>query len=288
MNQLFEGNYFDNHTLAPVTDELIQLVQQNLKVVLPNSYIALMRMQNGGELRTRKLVIGKETISVDYLNGIGTKAGEGIWLSNSLKREWGLSNRFVYLFGDGHTWLALDYRRYKGDNPPVTYIDLELGTKEVVAEDFSQFLTLLTYDERLQSTVYEYGSDLEFFPREDVEQVMKNCNGAYMMSAGMMYYGFTDEDLTWYFTQLDAYIETFIEEGYSPYEKPDRSISMLDFFMNCTIAMIRKRHVDCTAYLEAMRMLARLSKFPAKYDYNGMIQRKALKIQGYFKKEFQF
>lgn len=196
MHQLFEGNYFDNHTLAPVTDELIQLVQQKLKVVLPNSYITLMRTQNGGELRTRKLVIGEETISVDYLNGIGTKSGEGIWLSNSMKREWGLSNRFVYLFGDGHTWLALDYRRYKGDNPPVTYIDLELGTKQVVAEDFSQFLTLLTYDASLKSTVYEYGSDLAFFSREDVERVMKNCDGAYMMSAGMMYYGFTDEDLT--------------------------------------------------------------------------------------------
>lgn len=53
--------------------------------------------------------------------------------------------------------------------------------------------------------------------------------------------------------------------------------------MNCTIAMIVKRNVDCTAYQEAIRMLERLSKFPAKYDDNGMMQRKAVKIQSYFK-----
>ncbi|MER8149620.1 SMI1/KNR4 family protein, partial [Acinetobacter baumannii] len=76
---------------------------------LPVSYIALMQ-QNGGELVNKRLEIGEEVVCVDYLNGIGSKSGEGILLRSSLKREWGLSNKFVYLYGDGHTWLALDYR----------------------------------------------------------------------------------------------------------------------------------------------------------------------------------
>ena len=241
-----------------------------------------MKQQNGGELNTKRLETGEEVICVDYLNGIGTKSGEGILLSSTLKREWGLSNRFVYLFGDGHTWLALDYRRYKGDNPPVTYIDLEQNVKQVIAPDFEVFLSQLTYDESLQSSAYEYGKELEYFPREEVERVMKSCNHAYMMSAGMQYYGFTDEDLTWYFTQLDEYIEVFITEGYSPYKKPDRGLSMLDSFLSCTVGMIRKRNVNLTDYPVAIQMLERLVMFPQKYDYNGMIRRKAEKIRGYF------
>ena len=280
----FIGHYFDNYRLADVTDDMIEQAQQKLKVTLPESYINLMKKQNGGELHTKRLEIGEEVICVGYLNGIGTKSGQGILLSSTLKREWGLSNRFVYLFGDGHTWLALDYRRYKGDNPPVTYIDLEQNLKQVIAPDFEAFLSQLTYDESLQSSAYEYGNELEYFPREEVERVMKNCNHAYMMSAGMQYYGFTDEDLTWYFTQLDEYIEAFITEGYSPYKKPNRSLSMLDYFLNCTIAMIRKRNVNLTDYPVAMQMLERLVMFPQKYDYNGMIQRKAEKIRGYFKR----
>ena len=279
---IFVGNYFDNYRLTDVTNQLIEQAQQKLKVTLPESYINLMKQQNGGELHANRLEIGEEIVCVDYLNGIGTKSGEGILLSSTLKREWGLSNKFVYLYGDGHTWLALDYRRYKGDNPPVTYIDLEQNSKQVIAPNFEAFLAQLTFDESLQRSTYEYGHELEYFPREKVECVMKSCNQAYMMSAGMQYYGFTDEDLTWYFTQLTEYIEAFIEEGYSIYNKPDRSINMLDYFLNCTIGMIRKRGVNLPHYPVAMEMLQLLMTFPPKFDDNGMIQRKAEKIKGYF------
>lgn len=56
---------------------------------------------------------------------------------------------------------------------------------------------------------------------------------------------------------------------------------MLDFFMNCTIAMIRKRDVKMLAYAEGRSVLERLEKFPAKYD-DGMMQRKVEKIQRYY------
>ncbi|MEG0471629.1 MAG: hypothetical protein RR588_04770 [Solibacillus sp.] len=163
----------------------------------------------------------------------------------------------------------------------MTYIDLEQNIKQVIAEDFEHFLSQLTYDESLQSTAYEYGKELEHFPREEVESVMKSCNDAYMMSAGMQYYGFTDEDLTWYFTQLYQYTIAFINEGYSHYEKPDRSITMVDDFLNYTIAMIRKREVNLTDYPLAMDTLQLFVNFPPKYDFNGMVQRKAVRIQGF-------
>lgn len=164
---MFTGHYFDNYRLDDVTEQAVAHAETKLKVKLPVSYITLMQQQNGGELVNKRLDIGDEVVCVDYLSGIGTKTGEGILLSSTLKREWGLSNKFVYLYGDGHTWLALDYRRYKGDNPPVTFIDLERGEKTVIAEDFEAFLELLTFDESLQSHVYEYGRELEYFPREE-------------------------------------------------------------------------------------------------------------------------
>lgn len=280
---MFVGHYFDHYRLDDVTKEAITFAESKLKVKLPASYIAMMQQQNGGELVNKRLELGEEIVCVDYLNGIGSKSGEGILLRSSLKREWGLSNKFVYLYGDGHTWLALDYRRYKGDNPPVTFIDLERGEKTVIAEDFAAFIQLLTFDESLQSNNYEFGRDLEYFPREEVELMMVRCKDAdaYGMSSGMMYYGFTDEDLTWYFTQLDTYIKDFIEIGYAYDEKPNRCVSMLDFFMNCTIAMIKKREVNMLAYSAGRSVLNRLKAFPTKYD-DGMMQRKAEKIKRYY------
>ncbi|MER1998215.1 MAG: SMI1/KNR4 family protein [Lysinibacillus sp.] len=282
---MFTGHYFDNYRLDDVTDEAVAFAETKLKVKLPASYITLMQQQNGGELVNKRLDIGDEVVCVDYLNGIGSKSGEGILLASTLRREWGLSNKFVYLYGDGHTWLTLDYRRYKGDNAPVTYIDLERGEKTVIAADFAAFMKLLTFDESLQSSTYEYGRELEYFPREEVEKVMMRCKDthAYSMSAGMMYYGFTDEDLTWYFTQLDTYIKDFVEQGYEPYDKPNRSISMLDDFMNCTIAMIKKREINMLAYPAGISVLNRLKTFPTKYD-DGMMQRKAEKIRRYYER----
>lgn len=213
---MFTGHYFDNYRLTDVTEDSITFAEGKLKVKVPESYIALMQQQNGSELVNKRLEIGEEVICVVYINGIGTKSGERILLSSSLKREWGLSNKFVYLYGDGHTWLALDYRHYQGDNPPVTYIDLERGEKTVIAADFAAFMKLLTFEESLQSSDNEFGRELEYFSRDEVGQAMISCkdNEAYKMSAGMEYYGFTDDDFTWYFRQLDTYIKAFIEEGY--------------------------------------------------------------------------
>lgn len=266
-----------------MTEEMVAAAEAKLKVKLPASYVALMQQQNGGELVKKRLDVGDDVLCVDYINGIGSKTREGILLSSSLKREWGLSNKFVYLYGDGHTWIALDYRRYKGDNPPVTLIDVERGVKTVIAPHFEAFLALLTMDETVQRNSFEYGQELTFFPRDQIEEAMIQCktNHAYIMSAGMMYYGFTDDDLTWYFTQLDQYIQAYIEEGEDYYKKTNRSVTMLDFLLDCTIAMIKKRDVNMLAYPAGERILERLKQFPAKYD-NGIMPRKAEKIQRYY------
>lgn len=283
---VFTGDYFDNHRLTDVTDEMIKQAEQKLKVRLPATYIELMRGQNGGELINRKLVFEDEEIAVEYINGIGSKSGEGILLSSTLKREWGLSNRLVYLHGDSHTWIALDYRRYKGDNPPVVYVDLEAEEKRVVARNFAEFMGLLVFDEDISGSSYVYGAELDeldVFAREIVEEGMKKCQDAYLMSAGMEYYFFTDEDLTWAFEQVLAYVEDFLKEGYEPYKREFRNETMLDVFLDCTIGVIRRRGVDIREYDAAMKLLKLLCKFPKDYDYQGMIGNKAQKIFDYYK-----
>lgn len=57
-------------------------------------------------------------------------------------------------------------------------------------------------------------------------------------------------------------------------------VSMLDFFINCTIAMIKKREVNRLAYLAGRSVLNRLKAFLTKYD-DGIMQRKAVKMKHY-------
>lgn len=279
---IFIDDYFDNHRLLAVTDDVIENAQSKLKVQLPEAYIALMQVQNGGELINRKLVVGDEVVSVDYINGIGHKSGDGILLSSTLKREWGLSNRLVYLFGGSHTWIALDYRRYKGNNPPVVYVDLELEHQTRIAESFQAFIDQLQYDETLVHGSYEYGVELEKQSREKVEREMKRCQNAFVMSSGIEYYLFTDEDLTWVFAQISDYVNDFIEEGYEPYKKPMRTESLLDEFLNMLISVIRMKKINIKEYPAVLVLLQTLKEFPPNYDYQGMIRNKAIKISAYF------
>jgi len=242
-----------------------------------------MKTQNGEELINRKLVVEDEIISVDYIKGIGHISGEGILLSSSLKKEWGLSNRLVYLFGDGHTWVALDYRRYKGNEPPVVYVDLETEKQILIANSFREFIDSLQYDEDLAYSSYDYGSELEQYPRKEVEQEMEKCRYAGIMSSGIEYYLFTDDDLNWTFTQLAKYVHDWIEEGYDYYNKHERTEYMLIEFLDMIIAAIRKRNINLRDYPTAIELLHTLSRFPADYDYKGIIRNKTLKIMHYFK-----
>lgn len=279
---LFTNDFFDHYRLLDVTDEIIEQAEKKLKVQLPIDYVDLMKRQNGGELINRKLVVDDEVVSIDYISGIGQKTGEGILLSTSLKREWGLSNRLVYLFGDGHTWIAFDYRRYKGNEPPVIYVDLETEKQIRLADSFQEFIDSLQYDETLARSTYDFGSELEKYPREEVEQEMEKCRYAGIMSSGIEYYLFTDDDLTWAFTQLSTYVDDWMEEGYEYYKKPERTPYLLTEFLDMIIAIIRKKNVDLLTYPIALELLHTLANFPENYDDGGIIRNKALKIKAFF------
>ena len=130
--------------LAPINDELIKKAEEVLNVKLPESYINLLKEQNGGTLRLDAHPTSEpnswadDHVNVSGLYGISFDENESSILEN-----------LVLLSGDGHTWIALDYRNV-AENPPVIFIDNEVEQIIELAPNFESFLQNLTtyeYDE---------------------------------------------------------------------------------------------------------------------------------------------
>ncbi|AQQ65627.1 MULTISPECIES: SMI1/KNR4 family protein [Bacillus] len=142
--------------LAPINDELIKKAEEVLNVKLPESYINLLKEQNGGTLRLDVHPTSKpnswadDHVNVSGLYGISFNENESSILeSRYLIREWEMPENIVLLSGDGHTWIALDYRNV-AENPPVIFIDNEFEEIIELAPNFERFLQNLTtyeYDE---------------------------------------------------------------------------------------------------------------------------------------------
>lgn len=142
--------------LAPINDELIKKAEEVLNVKLPESYINLLKEQNGGTLRLDTHPTSKpnswadDHVNVSGLYGISFDENESSILeSRYLIREWEMPDNIVLLSGDGHTWIALDYRNV-AENPPVIFIDNEFEEIIELAPNFESFLQNLTtykYDE---------------------------------------------------------------------------------------------------------------------------------------------
>jgi hypothetical protein len=74
--------------------------------------------------------------------GIGRREGrESLFDSPCLVEEWGLPSPIVLLSGDGHCWIALDYRACgREGEPSVTWFDTELNVELGLAADFRTFV----------------------------------------------------------------------------------------------------------------------------------------------------
>lgn len=136
-----ESEYFK---LQPLTKDIVVRAEKELKIKLPESFIALLEKQNGGYINFDAHPTSLPTewaddhIKVDHIYGIALN--EGILQSSYLIREWGLPRNLVLISGDGHWWIALDYRKRK-EEPPVIYIESDGGATIELAENFDSFLT---------------------------------------------------------------------------------------------------------------------------------------------------
>ncbi|PKG22890.1 SMI1/KNR4 family protein [Niallia nealsonii] len=133
----------DYYKLPPLKTEDIKKAEQQFKVTLPDSYIHLLKEQNGGSILFNAFPAIQEDffiepyIEVDYIYGIGEI--NGILETDYYLQEWEMPKGLILFNGDGHTWLAFDYRNVAA-NPPIIYIDNESEQIIKIAEDFEEFL----------------------------------------------------------------------------------------------------------------------------------------------------
>lgn len=106
----FWGSNYYNH--PPLTDELVTEAERQLRVRLPEEYLALLRVQNGGYTREFGYPMACPTIwaadhvPLDYLFGIvidpNHRTTQSILQTGYMTREWGLPPRQVLLTDDEH------------------------------------------------------------------------------------------------------------------------------------------------------------------------------------------
>ncbi|AZM45159.1 MULTISPECIES: SMI1/KNR4 family protein [unclassified Streptomyces] len=134
----------------PLTDQDVQEAEQLLDVTLPTSLLDLLRAQNGGQVtgtrnafRTDKPTSWSEDhIPFDHLMGIGHRERAVSLLDSPyLVEEWDLPSPLVLLSGDGHYWIALDYRACgRHGEPSVAWFDADFSVELALAPDFGSFV----------------------------------------------------------------------------------------------------------------------------------------------------
>ncbi|OAV45896.1 hypothetical protein A3850_011490 [Lewinella sp. 4G2] len=150
--QFWDSNSTSNSRL---TNKSIKMAEQKLGVDLPELYIDLLKVQNGGYTKgfaypmTIETSWSKNHIPLYELFGIDLYHGPGnssnILYSTYMIEEWGLPEKQVLLSGDGHWWITLDYR--KSTIPSVNWIDCECSEDIHVANNFTDFINGLVSEE---------------------------------------------------------------------------------------------------------------------------------------------
>ena len=120
----------------PLIDEMVVGAERLLGVRLPSALLELLRVQNGGVVADGWNVFptsqptswSDSHVPFDTMAGIGAAEGTlSLRDTPYLVQEWGLPSPVVLLTGDGHWWIALDYRECGPDGEPsVTWFDTEL------------------------------------------------------------------------------------------------------------------------------------------------------------------
>ncbi|HAA16960.1 MAG TPA: SMI1/KNR4 family protein [Cytophagales bacterium] len=166
-------NYIEEYP----SDELIKSIESELGYKLPESYIELMRLHNGGQIYKSCHPMEESTswaadhIAIEGILGIGQKKLNSIGGelgSKFMCDEWGYPNTGVYICdcpSAGHDMVMLDYTKCgKDGEPEVVHVDQENDYKKtLVAKDFETFIKGLVSDEVFDNSEEELKETLETF-----------------------------------------------------------------------------------------------------------------------------
>ncbi|MEV6924820.1 SMI1/KNR4 family protein [Dactylosporangium sp. NPDC051485] len=140
--------------LPPLTQDMIAAAEGELGVTLPADLLRLLRVQNGGLVAeawdaspAEANFYAEDHVPFDHLAGIGPSHNAGaVTLLDTpyLVQEWDLPSPIVLLSGQGHYWVALDYRACgPRGNPSVVWLDDEMEQELRLAHDFRAFVEQL-------------------------------------------------------------------------------------------------------------------------------------------------
>ncbi|MGE6424893.1 SMI1/KNR4 family protein [Bacillus altitudinis] len=210
-----EGYY----TLKKITAEEVAKAEKKLGVTLPDTYKKLILEQNGGYIvhnafpTTHSNSGAEDHIQFNHLLGIAED--EGIMDSAYLIKEWELPEELVLINGDGHTWVAMDYRKTK-DNPAIHYFDVEMEEDFKLANSFDEFIQGLytaeyTVDEEAAEGEYELSE--VHLSKEELEAIFELD----VLDEGnlykIQYYPMVDlNEIEWFFKKMQFHIEKTKDE----------------------------------------------------------------------------
>lgn len=149
---------------GPLRDEMVVHAERRLGVTLPRAFVDLLRTCNGGYTAdaafptTRPTSWADDHVPVVSISGIpgpddldSLGLPPGILATPYLIEEWGLPKGIVVIDGDGHAWIALDYRSTGPTGPPsVVWLDVDRGDDLTLASTFEEFLAGLVPSEHFQ------------------------------------------------------------------------------------------------------------------------------------------
>src|SRR5262245_1347197 len=127
--------WLEPSTHPELSEALVREAEAHFGVHFPASWLALLREQNGGYIEEQLFAVAEPIpdearsyvdhgfVPVNQFFGIDPDAdAEGtIYCTSYMTGEWELPAGLVLLDGDGHTWLAFDYRATRAD-PPIVFV----------------------------------------------------------------------------------------------------------------------------------------------------------------------
>jgi hypothetical protein len=153
IKEVFWDRSVSEGVLPAITEEMVEEAERSLGVELPRSYVELLRVQNGGytssdfeAFPTRQPTSwADDHVPFEQVFGIGRADAEyperGLLDNAYFLDEWNVPEGLVLLSGDGHYWIALDYRDSgPRREPSVCWFDTEVDEDLELAASFDDFL----------------------------------------------------------------------------------------------------------------------------------------------------
>ncbi|WP_144525699.1 SMI1/KNR4 family protein [Bacillus pumilus] len=223
MKQFWEIDEEENYyTLEKINEKEIAEAEKKLGVTLPDTYKKLLLEQNGGYIvhnafpTTHSNSWAEDHIQFTHLRGIAED--DGIMESEYLIEEWDLPKGLILINGDGHTWVAMDYRNTK-ENPPIHYFDVEMEEDFKLADSFDELIKGLytveyIVDEETEAEAeIEYEIPNEYLSKEELQAILKMENPDTDDIYKIQYYPMKEiEEIEWFFDTIKNYIENVKDE----------------------------------------------------------------------------